>query len=422
MLFGLTATQGSELKLSSKNEFVLNDPQGKELWKAPRNGSKSSCAAILDNGNLLTLDEQYNSIWESIKEPTNTILPGQILYMKTTLRSRESEANYSDGRFKLSLQRSIQHPRNGDTPSSGNESCSSSWIEVQSIPNDICGTLIDVVAAGGGFCGPNGHCRTPVNSNGPAFCSCPDGFSPLDQSKKVVGCKPDFLLPSCQNGNQKTDHCTQLCLDDCLCVVVIYEGNENACWKKKFPLSNGRYRESNTSIVLIKENIGSDKKDQSMVVVLALLLGSSVFLNILFFIASIVAFVLYRKRLNSRWNIDSTLATNVRSYTHKELEEATSGFKQTVGKGASGTVYKGVLPSDSKRFVAVKKLGKVVEEGEKEFKTKVSVIGQTHHKNFVRLLGYCDEGQLWLLVYEYIKIICCKSSVAFALGEEEALI
>ncbi|KAK7854145.1 g-type lectin s-receptor-like serine/threonine-protein kinase lecrk4 [Quercus suber] len=223
---------------------------------------------------------------------------------------------------------SIQHPRNGDTPSSGNESCSSSWIEVQSIPNDICGTLIDVVAAGGGFCGPNGHCRTPVNSNGPAFCSCPDGFSPLDQSKKVVGCKPDFLLPSCQNGNQKTDHvrfkrvlnvewpfsdyvlCTQLCLDDCLCVVVIYEGNENACWKKKFPLSNGRYRESNTSIVLIKENIGSDKKDQSMVVVLALLLGSSVFLNILFFIASIVAFVLYRKRLNSRWNIDSTLATN----------------------------------------------------------------------------------------------------------------
>ena len=197
----------------------------------------------------------------------------------------------------------------GDTPSGGNESCSSSWIEVQSIPNDICGTLIDVVAAGGGFCGANGYCRSPVNSNGPAFCSCPNGFSPLDQSNKVVGCKPDFLLPSCQNGNQEIDHvqfkrvlnvewpfsdyglvrgvdekqCTQLCLDNCLCVVVIYEGNENACWKKKFPLSNGRYRESNTSIVLIKENIGSDKKDQSMVVVLALLLGSSAFLNILFF-------------------------------------------------------------------------------------------------------------------------------------------
>ena len=116
-----------------------------------------------------------------------------------------------------------------------------------------------------------------------------------------------------------------------------------------------------------------------------------------------MAFIyLYRKRLNSRWNIDSTLATDVRSYTYKELEEATRGFKKTVGKCAFGTVYKGVLPSDSKRFVAVKKLGKVVEEGEKEFKTKVSAISQTHHKNLVCLLSYCDEGQHRLLVYEYM--------------------
>ena len=30
------------------------------------------------------------------------------------------------------------------------------------------------------------------------------------------------------------------------------------------------------------------------------------------------------------------------------------------------------------------------------------VIGQTHHKNLVRLLGYCDEGKHRLLVYEYM--------------------
>ena len=44
----------------------------------------------------------------------------------------------------------------------------------------------------------------------------------------------------------------------------------------------------------------------------------------------------------------------------------------------------------------------MVEEGEKEFKTEVSVIGQTHHKNLVQLRGYCDEGQHRLLVYEYM--------------------
>ena len=96
------APQDSKLTQDISGAFVLNDPNGNELWKAPGNGSKSSCAAILDNGNLLILDEQYNSMWESFKEPTDTILPGQILYMKTTLRSRESETNYSDGRFKLS--------------------------------------------------------------------------------------------------------------------------------------------------------------------------------------------------------------------------------------------------------------------------------------------------------------------------------
>ncbi|XP_030967502.1 G-type lectin S-receptor-like serine/threonine-protein kinase LECRK1 isoform X1 [Quercus lobata] len=505
------APQDSKLTLDISGAFVLNDPNGKELWKTPRNGSKSSCAALLDNGNLVILDERYNSIWESFKEPTDTILPGQILYMNTILRSRESETNYSKGRFQLSFQidgnfvlyslsmpsealekayfatgttnwesqlnftedgymyiqdanftnrvynltkespagskenfyylaridydggfRLYNHTRKVSTPS---ESCSSSWTVVQSIPSDICATFTgDAAAVGGGFCGPNGYCRTAGDSsgNGPAFCFCPEGFSPLDQSNNFAGCKPDFLLPSCQIGWEKqkeniefkmlqnvnwpfTDYgrvtvaneaeCRQLCLDDCLCIVVIYEGNGNQCWKKKYPLSNGMYIESNTSKVLIKtpKIIDSDKKHQSMVVVLALLLGSSAFLNILFFLGSIVAIIyLYHKRLNSQWNIDRTLTTNVRSYTYKELEEATRGFRQTVGKGAFGTVYKGVLPSDSKRFVAVKKLGKVVEEGEKEFKTEVSVIGQTHHKNLVRLLGYCDEGQHRLLVYEYM--------------------
>nr|POF07260.1 g-type lectin s-receptor-like serine/threonine-protein kinase rlk1 [Quercus suber] len=93
------APQGSTLTQNSSSAFVLNDPNGKELWKAPGNGSKSSCAAILDNGNLVILDKQYNSIWESFKEPTDTILPGQILYMNTTLSSHQSITNYSYGRF-----------------------------------------------------------------------------------------------------------------------------------------------------------------------------------------------------------------------------------------------------------------------------------------------------------------------------------
>ncbi|KAM4073105.1 hypothetical protein ACB094_11G192100 [Castanea mollissima] len=503
------APQGSTLTQNSSSAFVLNDPNGNELWKAPVNGSISSCAAILDNGNLVILDEQYNSIWESFKEPTDTILPGQILYMNTTLRSHQSTTNYSYGRFQLSLQldgnlvlysinmpsevlnhayfatmtmfwesqlifteagymyvqdannstnifnltqedpgskdsfyhmaridydgvfRIYKHLRQQDT-SCG--SCPSTWDPVQGIPGitDICG-VFDANTFVGGFCGLNGVCRTSdASSGGKTFCSCPYGFSQLNPYEDWAGCKPDFPLPNCDNGWEEnkgqvsfvrltnmdwpfTDYslvqganeteCKQQCLDDCMCVVAIFEKTGGYCWKKKYPLSNGRYSTNITRIAFIKvpNSFVPMKKSQSVVVVLALLLGSSAFLNILFFIASIVAIIyLHHKKLNSPWNIDSTLATNVRSYTYKELEQATRGFKQIVGKGAFGTVYKGVLPSDSKRFVAVKKLGEVVEEGEKEFKTEVSVIGQTHHKNLVRLLGYCDEGQHRLMVYEYM--------------------
>ncbi|KAL5077050.1 hypothetical protein RYX36_016034 [Vicia faba] len=50
--------------------------------------------------------------------------------------------------------------------------------------------------------------------------------------------------------------------------------------------------------------------------------------------------------------------------------------------------------------VSVKKLDKLLQDSDKEFQTEMSVIGQTHHRNLVRLLGYCNEGQHRILVYE----------------------
>ena len=82
---------------------------------------------------------------------------------------------------------------------------------------------------------------------------------------------------------------------------------------------------------------------------------------------------------------------NLRSFTYEDLEEATGGFKEELGKGSFGTVYKGVLTSSHNKYVAVKKLDKMMREDERKFKTKVTVI--THHKNLVRLLGYCDESE-----------------------------
>lgn len=64
----------------------------------------------------------------------------------------------------------------------------------------------------------------------------------------------------------------------------------------------------------------------------------------------------------------------------------------------------------------MKQLEKVVEQGEKEFLTEVRVIGLTHHKNLVRLVGFCNEKNHRLLVYELMKN---GTLYSFLFGEEK---
>ncbi|KAG0615933.1 hypothetical protein M758_5G077300 [Ceratodon purpureus] len=85
---------------------------------------------------------------------------------------------------------------------------------------------------------------------------------------------------------------------------------------------------------------------------------------------------------------------------YKALQKATKNFSEKLGSGGFGTVYKGVLEDGT--AVAVKQLEDVFEQGEREFRTEVSVIGSTHHVNLVHLHGYCTERAHRLLVYEYL--------------------
>ncbi|XP_049370774.1 calcium/calmodulin-regulated receptor-like kinase 2 [Solanum verrucosum] len=85
----------------------------------------------------------------------------------------------------------------------------------------------------------------------------------------------------------------------------------------------------------------------------------------------------------------------------QKLEQATSGFKEALGRGAFGTVFKGIL-AEGQKVVAVKRLDKELVEGETEFQTEIKIIGRTHHRNLVRLLGYCLDRSRRLLVYEYM--------------------
>lgn len=92
----------------------------------------------------------------------------------------------------------------------------------------------------------------------------------------------------------------------------------------------------------------------------------------------------------------------MRYFTYKELIEATQGFNEELRRRSCGIVYKGKTNHAGGPVLAVKVLDRVFNDKEKEFKAEVKVIGQTHHRNLVRLLGYCDEGLHRLLVYEYL--------------------
>ncbi|CAA7030867.1 unnamed protein product [Microthlaspi erraticum] len=100
----------------------------------------------------------------------------------------------------------------------------------------------------------------------------------------------------------------------------------------------------------------------------------------------------------------TAIELNLRVFTYRELAEATEDFTEELGRGAFGIVYKGFLKvgGDSEVVVAVKKLDRLAQENEKEFKNEVKVIGQIHHKNLVRLNWFCNEGQSRMIVYEFL--------------------
>ncbi|KAL5703277.1 non-specific serine/threonine protein kinase [Ranunculus cassubicifolius] len=85
-----------------------------------------------------------------------------------------------------------------------------------------------------------------------------------------------------------------------------------------------------------------------------------------------------------------------------ELKEKTDNFgsKSLIGEGSYGRVYYANL--DSGKAVAIKKLDISSEpDSNYEFLSQLSTVSKLKHDNVVELLGYCVEGNIRILAYEF---------------------
>ncbi|XP_048436927.1 uncharacterized protein LOC103934681 isoform X3 [Pyrus x bretschneideri] len=95
-------------------------------------------------------------------------------------------------------------------------------------------------------------------------------------------------------------------------------------------------------------------------------------------------------------------------FSLSELTAATNDFsmENKIGSGSFGVVYRGKLQDGQevaiKRGETASKMKKF-QEKERAFDSEVAFLSRVHHKHLVRLVGYCEERDERLLVYEYMK-------------------
>ncbi|XP_031375847.1 putative receptor protein kinase ZmPK1 [Punica granatum] len=302
-----------------------------------------------------------------------------------------------------------------------------------------------------GVCGRNGICvYTPEPK-----CSCPPGYQMNDPTNWNSGCKPKFNV-TCSNFTSdkvrfvelpQTDYygfdlvynsstsyewCQEACLTDCNCLGFAYRTNGLGPCFTKSSLFNGYKTPDFPGNLYLKLPVSLQVSSVTPILNGSLpicplgentvLVGSSSMYDgigkrirwaYLYWFASVIGaveilffmsgwWILFRKQGGPDPLEDGyqALSSQFKKFSHGELKIATRNFREEIGRGGSGTVYKGNLGDG--REVAVKRLGDV-HHGEDFFWAEVSTIGKINHMNLARMWGFCAEGRNRLLVYEFVK-------------------
>ncbi|KAM7462735.1 hypothetical protein LguiA_030856 [Lonicera macranthoides] len=92
-----------------------------------------------------------------------------------------------------------------------------------------------------------------------------------------------------------------------------------------------------------------------------------------------------------------------RRFLLNDILLATNHFDDAlvIGQGGFGKVYKGVIDNGT-ITVAIKRLNRTSRQGAPEFWTEVEMLSKFRHSHLVSLIGYCNNCNEMILVYEYM--------------------
>ncbi|EOY13651.1 PR5-like receptor kinase [Theobroma cacao] len=134
--------------------------------------------------------------------------------------------------------------------------------------------------------------------------------------------------------------------------------------------------------------------------------GGAILLRTLLGICCLIALVTYKWR-KRHLCVDDTIEEFLQKqsdlipirYSYREIKRMTRSFRDKLGEGGYGSVFKGKLRSG--HLVAIKLLGKSKANGQ-DFINEVATIGRIHHFNVAKLIGFCVEGSKQALVYDFM--------------------
>ncbi|KAL7227603.1 hypothetical protein ACSBR1_022466 [Camellia fascicularis] len=145
--------------------------------------------------------------------------------------------------------------------------------------------------------------------------------------------------------------------------------------------------------------------------------------------AALLGFVLWKKRIaqeeDEEFSLDMSIdnefeaSIGLKKFSYGELFCATNNFalEPKLGEGGFDGVYRGFL-RESNSYVAVKRISKGSKQGRKEYTSEVKILSWLRHRNFLQLVGWCDNKRELLLIYEFME----NRSLDYHLFKEKSLL